>query len=104
FLRKRLLANPHVDQITSDLSSADADANAALTASGDMDYLSAAIKAKSAYDKVLAAAAQMNVEPRGLDRRLSQTRDQSGTYRSAKQIDPLGKASEFDALQQDAYC
>ncbi|HEV8140493.1 MAG TPA: hypothetical protein VGP81_12030 [Pyrinomonadaceae bacterium] len=57
-----ILSNPNVGKIDSDLSSADSDAGAALTAYENMDYLNAATRAKSAYDKVLAAAARINVK------------------------------------------
>ena len=63
-----ILSSPRAKETTSQLFSADSDAAAALTSYGNMEYLNAAVSAKSAYDKVLAAAASINVkvEPEAL--------------------------------------
>jgi hypothetical protein len=63
-----ILSNPSASKVFSDLSSADSDASQALSSYGTMNYLDAAVRAKSAYDKVLAAAARINVkiEPEAL--------------------------------------
>jgi len=56
-----ILSSPRAKEVKASLSSADSDATAALTSYGNMEYLNAAVSAKSAYDKVLAAAAQINI-------------------------------------------
>jgi hypothetical protein len=63
----KVLASPRANQIDEVLSSADADAASALTKYDNLNYLDAVVKAKSAYDKVLAAAAQIHIqiEPNG---------------------------------------
>ena len=62
-----ILASPRASEVDGVLLSADADATAALNFYQGMNYISAATKAKAAYDKVLAAAAQINIsiEPAG---------------------------------------
>ena len=56
-----IMSSPRATEITSQLFSADSDAAAALTSYANMEYLNAAVSAKSAYDKVLAAATRINV-------------------------------------------
>jgi len=55
-------ASPRAGQVSAALLAADAHAAAALTAYATMDYLGAAGHAKLAYDGVLDAAAQINVQ------------------------------------------
>ncbi len=57
----RILAKPQAGQVAGLLSAADAQAASALTAYASMNYLTASAFAKSAYQKVLTAAAQINV-------------------------------------------
>lgn len=57
-----ILSSPRATEVSTALSSADSDAAAALTSYGNMEYLNAAVSAKSTYDKVLAAAASINVK------------------------------------------
>src|SRR5262249_35500667 len=57
----RIYASPRAGEVSSAISSADQDAAAALTAYQAMQYLTATAYAKSAYGKVLNAAAQINV-------------------------------------------
>lgn len=57
----RILASPRAGQVSTLLSSADADAAVALNRYGTMDYLLAVEKAKSAYERVVAAATQINI-------------------------------------------
>jgi hypothetical protein len=63
-----ILSSPRAKEITPQLLSADSDAGQALTSYATMNYLNAAVRAKSAYDKVLAAAASISVriEPEAL--------------------------------------
>jgi hypothetical protein len=63
-----ILSSPRAGDVASDLLSADSDGGAALTAYGSMDYLNTAISAKSLYEKLMAAAARINVhlEPQAL--------------------------------------
>ncbi len=56
-----ILVSPRAEQVSTILSSADADAGDAIVRYGNMDYLLAVEKAKSAYERVLAAAAQINI-------------------------------------------
>jgi hypothetical protein len=57
----KIVASPQVSQVAGLLSSADADATTALTKYNGMDYLNAVISAKSAYNKVLTTAADLNI-------------------------------------------
>jgi hypothetical protein len=57
----KILVSPRADQVSSLLSAADADAASALVRYDNMEYLLAVEKAKSAYERVLAAAAQINI-------------------------------------------
>ena len=57
----RLVSSPRTAEVSNVLSSADADAAAALVKYGEMDYLVAVEKAKSAYERILTAAAQINI-------------------------------------------
>lgn len=57
----KILRKPKAHQVASLLSSADNDAANALTAYSNMDYFAASSHAKSAYQRVLNAAAQINV-------------------------------------------
>lgn len=56
-----ILSSPRANQVTPRLTSADGDATSALASYGTMDYLTAAVRAKSAYDRVVAAAAKINI-------------------------------------------
>lgn len=57
----KIFASPRAEQVSNNLASADADAAAALVRYGNMDYLLAVEKAKSAYERVVAAAVQINI-------------------------------------------
>ena len=57
----KILASPRADQVDFALESADADAAAALVSYAGMDYLAAAEKSKSAYQRVVTAAEQINI-------------------------------------------
>ena len=57
----KIVASPRADQVSSLLSAADADAAAALVGYNNMDYLLAVGKSKSAFERVLAAATQINI-------------------------------------------
>ncbi|HKP68760.1 MAG TPA: hypothetical protein VJV05_05730 [Pyrinomonadaceae bacterium] len=57
----KILVSPRAGQVSSALLSADADANIALVRYGNMNYLSAVEKAKSAYELVVTAATQINI-------------------------------------------
>jgi len=63
-----ILSSARAKEVNAALSSADSDATAALTCYRSMEYLNAVESAKAAYDKVLAAAASINVnvEPEAL--------------------------------------
>jgi hypothetical protein len=76
----KILASPRAGQVNDLLNSGDADAASALVQYDQMDYLGAVLKAKSAYDKVLAAAAQINIliEPNGAPSELRNHRPNPG--------------------------
>jgi hypothetical protein len=57
----RILSSPRADQINHLLTDADIQAGNALTNYGSMNYRQAAATAKTAYQSVMAAAAQINV-------------------------------------------
>ena len=57
----KILVSPRAGQVSSALSLADADAAAALVQYGNMDYLLAVEKSKSAFERVVAAATQINI-------------------------------------------
>jgi hypothetical protein len=63
----RILASPRAAEISNQLSAADLQAGNALAFYDSMNYRQAAFEAKAAYQKVMAAAAQINVqiEPQG---------------------------------------
>jgi hypothetical protein len=58
----KVVASPRASQISPVLISADANAAVALTKYDSMDYLNAVLNAKTAYEKVVSAAAQINVQ------------------------------------------
>jgi hypothetical protein len=58
----RVYASPRAGRVSGALTAADASAAAALAAYAAMDYAGAAAQAKQAYDGVLAAAEQINVQ------------------------------------------
>ena len=58
----KIYASPKAGQVASMLVSADNSAAAALAAYNSMNYVSAASNAKSAYDKVVAAAAKIGIQ------------------------------------------
>jgi hypothetical protein len=57
----KIIASPKANDVTTQLSAADQQATTALTIYQTMDYPSALFYAKDAYQKVLSAAAQINV-------------------------------------------
>jgi hypothetical protein len=59
---QRINASPRAREVDAIVSSADLDATAALTHYESMNYLRAATKAKSAYEKIVNAAAEINVQ------------------------------------------
>jgi hypothetical protein len=63
----KIVSSPRSSEIDGLLSSADSDASDTLAKYDTMDYLAAVLNAKSAYEKVLSAAAQINIhlEPNG---------------------------------------
>jgi hypothetical protein len=78
-----IVASPRAGQVAATLASADADATAALGAYASMNYPAAVASAKSAYTKVLAAAAaaKVPVEPQAYQA------DYKSKGKSAKFID-----------------
>ena len=95
----KILASPRASQVTGVLTSADADAASALVKYDAMDYPAAVVKAKSAYDKVLAAASQINIqiEPNGAPSELRSHRPNPGL------IDPPpGQTHRVSPVSEDA--
>jgi len=98
---QKILASPRTDQVGDALSSADSDAASALLKYDDMNYLGAVLMAKSAYDKVLAAAAQINIliEPNGSPSQLRSHRPNPGVIDAPVGRTPVPSLLEIKGMK-----
>ena len=97
----KILASPRADQVSDTLSLADSDASSALLKYDDMNYLGAVLMAKSAYDKVLAAADRINIqiEPNGAPSQLRSHRPNPGVIDPPVGRTPVSSLLDSNGMQ-----